>query len=136
MRHHSSAALAMHMRARSSAGSKAPTISGKTRRGESDGWSLISSVRNLVNSSLQHLQHRGVHALVPGSDNAPAVLRRRAFPGRHDATGADDDRDQRHDVMGLEFGLDDNIDVACRQHAVSVAIAAVTGELRNLFDFI
>ncbi len=73
----------------------------------------------------QHLQRRRVHALVAGGDDAAARIGRPAFPGRNHAAGAGDDRDQRHDVVGFELGLDDEIDVAGRQHAIGVAVAAI-----------
>jgi hypothetical protein len=40
----------------------------------------------------------------------------------------------RDDVVGLDFGLDDEIDQARRQHAIGVAIAAVARELHPLLQ--
>ena len=45
-----------------------------------------------------------------------------------------DDRDQRHDVVRLQPALDDEIDVARREHAVRIAVAAVARELHLRFD--
>ena len=71
-----------------------------------------------------------------GSGRAGANCRWRP-PGRHwppirrssvdAAAGAFDDRDQRDDVVGLQPGLDDQVDMARGDHAIGVAIAAVAG---------
>ena len=46
----------------------------------------------------------------------------------------DDDRNQRQHVIGLELGLDHEIDVARRQHAIGVAVAAVAREPHRVLD--
>ena len=50
------------------------------------------------------------------------------------AAGAGDDRHQREHVVGLELGLDDEIDVAGRQHAIGIAVAAVAREPHRFLD--
>ena len=74
-----------------------------------------------------------MHALVAGDDDAAALLRRAVLPGGDDAAGAGDDRDHRHDVVGLDLGLDHQIDQPGRQHAIGVAVAAVARELDLVF---
>ena len=64
----------------------------------------------------------------------PPALGATALPGRDDAAGAGDDRDQRQHVVGLELGLDDQIDMAGRQHAIGVAVAAVAREPHRVLD--
>ena len=76
-----------------------------------------------------------MHALVARRNDAAAALRGRAFPRRDDAAGAGDDRDQRHNVVRLDLGFDDEVDVARRQHAIGVTVAAVARQLGGLFDF-
>ena len=71
-----------------------------------------------------------VHARVAGGDDAAALGRRLAVPGRDAPAGALDDRHQRDDVVGLEAGLDDEVDEARRQQAIAVAVAAVAGHAR------
>ena len=85
----------------------------------------INETRNAGASSLERLQRRRVHALVAGRDDASAGMRRAALPGGHDPAGAGDDRHQRKHVVGFELRFDDEIDVARRQHAIGVAVAAV-----------
>src|SRR3954471_6453263 len=69
-----------------------------------------------------------VHAGVARRNDTAAVLRGLAFPGGDDAAGAGDDRYQRGDVVGFQFSLDDEIEVAGREHAIGVAVAAVARE--------
>ena len=61
---------------------------------------------------------------VAGRDDVAAVERRSPLPVRHDAAGAFEDRDQRHDVVRLQLALDDEIDEPGREHRVVVAVAA------------
>jgi lysophospholipase len=79
----------------------------------------------LARHSLERLQRRRVHALVSGRDDASAGMRRAALPGGDDPAGTGDDWHQRKHVVGLELRFDDEIDVARRQHAIGVAVAAV-----------
>ena len=67
-------------------------------------------------------------------DDAPAGHGRTAVPGGEHAARAGDDRDQRNDVVRLELGLDDEIDVSGRQHAIGVAIAAIARQPHALLD--
>ncbi len=82
-------------------------------------------------SSAQHLfmEARGRPRRRPGRRPRPA-----AVPRREPAAGALDDRDQRDNVVGLEAGLDDDVDVAGGDHAIGVAVAAVAGEADALLD--
>src|SRR4051794_10801213 len=64
----------------------------------------------------KHLDRRFMDARVAGRDDAAAVLRGLAFPGRDHAAGAGDDRYQRGDVIGLQFGLDDEVKMAGGEH--------------------
>ena len=61
----------------------------------------------------------------PAAITAPAERRRTAVPRRHDRAGAGEDRDQRQDVVGLQFGLDHEVDMAGRQHAIGITVAAI-----------
>ncbi len=45
-------------------------------------------------------------------DDPPAILGWLSVPSGDDATGTLDDRDQRHDVIGLETGFDHEIDLS------------------------
>ena len=54
-------------------------------------------------------------APVSGGDDAAAALCGFAVPGGDDAAGAGNDRDQRRDVVGLEFGLDHKVEVPSGQ---------------------
>src|SRR5215510_9203763 len=75
--------------------------------------------------ALQQRHGGGVHALVARDHDTPAALGAAAVPCRDDAAGASDDRYERNDVVGFQLGLDHEIDVAGREHAIGVAIAAV-----------
>src|ERR1700738_4909079 len=70
-----------------------------------------------VLSTVEQLERRFVDARIAGRDDAAAALRGLAFPGRHHAAGSGDDRDQRSNVVRFQFGLDDEIEMAGRQHA-------------------
>src|SRR5579872_970807 len=78
--------------------------------------------------TVEQLERRFVCARVAGGDNTAAALRGLAFPGGDDAARAGNDRNVRGDVVGLEFGLDDEIEMAGGEHAVGVAVAAITVE--------
>src|SRR5271170_7941896 len=80
----------------------------------------------LLRSTPQQSEGRLVDSAVAGGDDASALFPRIAGPGGDDAPGAGDDRNQGRDVMGLELGLDDEIDEAGGEHAIGVAVAAVT----------
>jgi hypothetical protein len=69
-----------------------------------------------------------VHALVAGGDDAAAVRGRAAVPVGDDAARAFDDGDQRHHVVALESGLDHQVDMPGRDHAIGVAVAAIARE--------
>ena len=51
-------------------------------------------------------------------------------PSRHDAARVLDQRDQRLDVVGLQAGLDHDVDESHRELRVAVAVAAVAHEPR------
>src|SRR6516162_3555335 len=85
-------------------------------------------------SGIEQLERCLVHALVAGRHDAAAPWRRAAFPRGDDAAGAGDDRDQRGDVVGLEFGFDDEIEMTGSEHAIGIAVAAVTCQPHRLFD--
>jgi lysophospholipase len=70
----------------------------------------------------------------PAATIEPPFAAGAPVPGRHDAAGSLDDRDQRHDVVGLEAGLDHEIDMAGGQHAIGVAIAAVARQAGDALD--
>ena len=55
-----------------------------------------------------------MHPWIAGGDDATAALRGLAFPGRDNAAGAGDDRDQGGDIVGFELGLDYEIEMAGR----------------------
>src|SRR6478672_6609192 len=80
-------------------------------------------------SAAEDFQRRLMHAPVACDDDATATLCRAVVPCRDNPTGAGDDRDDRDDIVGLDFGLDDEINQARRQHAIGVAIAAVARQL-------
>src|SRR6476469_7388843 len=69
-----------------------------------------------------------MEAGVAGGEDAAALARVAALPGRDDAAGAFYDRDQRQNVEILEPGLDDEIDLAKGEQARIVAIAAKAPE--------
>src|SRR5208337_4723215 len=47
-----------------------------------------------------------------------------ALPAADYAAGLLDDRDQRDDIEGFEFGLGDDVHMAERKHAIEIAVAA------------
>ena len=73
----------------------------------------------------EQIQHDPVEGGIAAGDDAPAVGGAAAVPGSEDAAGPLDDRDQGGDVVGLQPGLDDDVDEAGRDHAVGVAIDPV-----------
>src|SRR5262247_4864196 len=84
--------------------------------------------------ALQQRHGGGVHAPVARDHDTPAALGAAAVPRRDDAAGAGDDRNERNDVVRLELGLDHEIDVAGREHAIGVAVAAIAGEPHHALD--
>ena len=60
----------------------------------------------------------------PAATMRPPLARVAALPGGDDAAGPLDDRNQRQDVERLQPGLDHEIDMADRQQAIIVAVAA------------
>src|SRR5690242_16420378 len=81
---------------------------------------LIEASPDGSRSTVEYLHRRFVHPRIAGRDDAAAVLRGLAIPGGDDAAGAGDDRDQGRDIVGLQLGLDHEVEVAGRQHAVGV----------------
>src|SRR4051812_40537201 len=77
------------------------------------------------NLAVEQLHRRFVHAGVAGGDDTAAALSGLAVPGGDDAAGAGDDRNQGRDVIGLQLGLDHEVEMTGRQHAIGIAIAAV-----------
>ena len=75
-----------------------------------------------------------MQAGVAGSEDAAALSRVAAIPGRDHAAGALDDRDQRQDVEVLEPGLDHEVDLAEREQAIIVAVAAEASQPYGAFD--
>src|SRR5262245_36831293 len=78
--------------------------------------------------AVQHLQRRLMPPRVAGTDDPSAAFRGAAVPTGDAAAGAENDRDERDDVVGFQLGLDDEIDMAGREHAIGVAVAAVARE--------
>ena len=72
--------------------------------------------------------------LVAGCHDAAAGIGRFSLPARDHSTRTLNDGHEREHIIGLELGLDDEVDVAGRQHAVGVAIAAVARESDAAFD--
>ena len=69
-----------------------------------------------------------MEARIAGGEDAPPVPRVAALPSADDAARPLDDRDQREDVVGLEPGLGHEVDMAEREQAVIVAVAAEAPE--------
>src|SRR5215216_1830148 len=87
-----------------------------------------------VSLVVQELQRGLVHAGVAGGDDAAAAMGGLALPVGDDAAGAGDDRDQCGDVVRLEFGLDHEVEMAGRQHAVGIAVTAIARQLYRTLD--
>src|SRR3974390_3049453 len=103
-----------------------PARSGKIRLPARPGFSCEASRSNQAPpSSVEQLERRLMHALVASRDDAAAARRRAAFPRGDGAAGAGDNRDQWGDIVGLEFGFDDEIEMACSKHAIRIAVATV-----------
>ena len=75
-----------------------------------------------------------MQARIAGGEDAAALSRIAAVPGRDHAAGALDDRDQRQDVEILEPGLDHEVDLAEREQAIIVAVAAEASQTNGLGD--
>ena len=86
------------------------------------------------NHPLQQFHRLRMNAAVAGGNDASAVVRAAVFPCGHDAAGAFDDGNERQHVVRLELGLDDEIDVSGREHAIGVAIAAIARQPHRLLD--
>ena len=71
---------------------------------------------------------------VAGGDDPAAVGGVLPVPGRHHAARPFDDRDERDNVMGLEIGLDHEVNEARRERAIGVTVAAVAREPDLPFD--
>ena len=71
---------------------------------------------------------------IAGGDDPAAGRGRLAVPGRHHPARPLDDRDKGDDVVRLDRGLDDEVDEAGRERAISVAVAAVAGQPDLVFD--
>src|ERR1700741_5231908 len=84
--------------------------------------------------AVQQLERLGVHAFIAGRDDASAFMRPPVLPSGDDAAGAFDDRNEWQDVVRFKFGLDHEIDMAGRQHTISVAITAVARQSHRLLD--
>src|SRR5215210_2948898 len=82
----------------------------------------------------QQLHCRFMHARIAGCDNAAAALSRLAVPSGDDPAGAGDDRNESRNVVGFQFGLDDEIEMAGGEHAVGITIAAITRQPHALLD--
>src|SRR5215475_6244078 len=92
--------------------------------GDERSATITSSLPNILMqapSCIEQLQRRLVHAGIAGRDDAAAVLRCLAFPVGDDAAGPRDDRDQGGDVVRLELGLDHEVEMAGREHAIRIA---------------
>src|SRR5262249_20000010 len=87
-----------------------------------------------VSLSVEQLQRRLMYTAIAGRNDAAAVLRTLALPIGDNAAGPGDDRDQRGDVVGLELGLDHEVEMAGREHAVGVAIAAIARQFYCALD--
>lgn len=68
----------------------------------------------LASSAVQNGQGLLVDALVAGGDDRAATRRIAAVPGGDDPASAPNDRDQRDNVIGVQPGLDHQIDMAGR----------------------
>src|SRR3982074_2683546 len=75
--------------------------------------------------AVEQLDRGFMHARIARRDDAATPLRGLAFPCGDDAAGAGDDRNQRCDVVGLQFSLDHEIEMSGREHAIGIAIPAV-----------
>src|SRR5438445_34738 len=60
----------------------------------------------------------------------------RALEGGDDATRLLDDRDQRHDVIGFQAWIGDDVHASRRDHRKGVAVRAVAGELHLLLELV
>ncbi len=73
----------------------------------------------------EEAEHGLVEPRIAGGDHSAAVGGAAAGPGGDDPAGPLDHRDQRDDVVGLQPGLDHQVDEAGGDHAVGVAIDPV-----------
>jgi lysophospholipase len=73
----------------------------------------------------EQAEHLVVQAAVAAGDDPTTLGGTAAGPGGDDAARPLDDRDQRHDVVGLQPGLDHQIDEAGGDHAVGVTVDPV-----------
>src|SRR3954447_16379498 len=95
---------------------------------------VARSTSNSHELGREQLHCRFMHARIAGCDNAAAALSGLAVPSGDDAAGAGDDRNQSRNVVGFQFGLDDEIEMAGSEHAVGIAIAAIARQPHALLD--
>src|SRR4051794_38534576 len=85
-------------------------------------------------SGLQDIKRGGMDPGIAGRNDASAAGSRLVLPRGDNAASPFDDRDKRYDIMWLQLGFDHQIDMAGRQHAIGIAVAAVTREADVLLD--
>ena len=77
-----------------------------------------------------------MHARIAADQHPPVggEVERAALPVGGDPAGALDDRQHRAEIIGLQAGLDDQVDKAVGEEAIRVAIGAVAHELGGAGD--
>ena len=91
-------------------------------------WLSVGDGERLLVAISAGLREAGLAAATtkpPSTAGAPAAA-------GDDTAGGLDDGDQRDDVVGLQAGLDHEVDLAHGQHAVGVAVAAVADQPRGV----
>ncbi len=108
---------------RSTPSCRAPTAPQRPHSGQVEALGRISRWRG--RRGVNDLHRRGVQFRRCRRNDPAALLGRPAVPVGHHAAGRFDDRDQRHDVVVLQADLDDQVDMAGREHGIGIAIGSV-----------
>src|SRR5262245_44005050 len=88
--------------------------------------SVTTSLTMTFSLFVQRRESRLVHIAAARDQDVAAVQRRLALPIGDHAARALEDRDQRHDVVRFQLTLDDEIEIAGRDHRIVVAVATET----------
>lgn len=73
---------------------------------------------------------------IRSSDDAAALLGRPTFPVGYNTTGLFDNGDQGNNVVGIEASFHDAVDLACRKHAIGIAIRSIARQADHFLKLV